>query len=395
LRLLYLGNWALNDGLTQATVLPHIRLLLHAEKLQHLVFVTIERNGQVPQTPSYLVSDKISYEPLVSRNMNLNIFNRILDLKDFRSQIKLLIKKYNIEKVIARGSPAGGLIYSICAKNNIPLYVESFEPHADYMKESGVWGQFDPRFLLEKKWESALKKKATGLIPVAERYKQQLIKEGVKGEKIAVVPCSVNLEKFNYKEDDRIRIRKMLNIPEDAFVGVYVGKFGGYYFNDEAFLLYKKIMDVSDTWILIVSPDPPEQILQKIKEFDLQAERIKITSANHDEVSSYLSAADFGFATIKPSQSKNFLSLIKIGEYWACGLPVIITENVGDDSDFIEEQGIGVKLKNGWKDQSPSFYLNMVAELKEIKDKPRIRSIAEQRRSLNNVVKAYEYFDLL
>ncbi len=87
--------------------------------------------------------------------------------------------------------------------------------------------------------------------------------------------------------------------------------------------------------------------------------------------------------------------MIKIGEYWACGLPVIITENVGDDSDFIEEQGIGVKLKNGWKDQSPSFYLNMVAELKEIKDKPRIRSIAEQRRSLNNVVKAYEYFDLL
>lgn len=394
MKLLYIGNWALKDGLTQATVIPHINLLLESKKLEHLVFVTIERNGQKPEVPDYLINDRLSYEPLVSKNP-LRFLNKFFDLKDFRSKIETLIKTYKIEKVIARGSPAGGLVNSICIKNSIPLYVESFEPHADYMKESGVWGRFDPRFLLEKQWESALKKKATGLIPVAEKYKQQLINEGVKGEKIAVAPCSVNFEKFNYKNEDRNRIRKALKIPEDAFVGVYVGKFGGYYYDDEAFLLYKNLMDVSDIWILIVSPDPAEQIKQRIKQFELQSDRIKLRAANHDEVSSFLSAADFGFATIKPSQSKNFLSLIKVGEYWACGLPVIITENIGDDSDFIEEQGIGIKLKEGWKNESPEFFSKMVSQLKNIKDKQGIRSIAEQRRSIKNVVKAYEYFDLL
>ena len=67
-----------------------------------------------------------------------------------------------------------------------------------------------------------------------------------------------------------------------------------------------------------------------------------VACVSHDEVPSYLSAADFAFALYRPSISKKYLSPIKNGEYWANGLPVILTEGIGDDSQIIDSEGGGV-----------------------------------------------------
>ena len=43
---------------------------------------------------------------------------------------------------------------------------------------------------------------------------------------------------------------------------------------------------------------------------------------------------------VKPVPTKRYCTPVKDGEYWALGLPVIITEGISDDSGIIRENGI-------------------------------------------------------
>ena len=52
--------------------------------------------------------------------------------------------------MIAEGAPAGAMVYLLWQKTRLPFYVESFEPHADYMRESGVRRSWDPRYWFQR-----------------------------------------------------------------------------------------------------------------------------------------------------------------------------------------------------------------------------------------------------
>ena len=54
---------------------------------------------------------------------------------------------------------------------------------------------------------------------------------------------------------------------------------------------------------------------------------------------------DFGITPVKPIPTKRYCSPIKDGEYWALGLPVIITKDISDDSSIIESENIGAVLR--------------------------------------------------
>jgi len=254
-----------------------------------------------------------------------------------------LVRQEKIDFILCRAAPAGALGYLIWRKTKVPYAVESFEPHADYMLESGVWSRWDPRFLLERFWEARQKKTAKALMPVAEGYRQQLIVEGVPQERIFTQPCAVPSDQFWFRAEHVAPLRKQLGLTESNIVGIYVGKFGGLYLEEEAFRLFQSAFSTfgDDFFLILLSPNPADQIADFIHRFNLPAHRVLHTVVPHTDVPSYLHAADFAFATYKPSTTKRYLSPIKVGEYWASGLPVVITHGVGDESEIIPNEGGG------------------------------------------------------
>jgi hypothetical protein len=56
----------------------------------------------------------------------------------------------------------------------------------------------------------------------------------------------------------------------------------------------------------------------------------------------HLSAADVGLSFILPAPSKRACSPVKNGEYLACGLPVVTTAGIGDYSELVSGQRVGV-----------------------------------------------------
>lgn len=59
--------------------------------------------------------------------------------------------------ILAQGALAGVLSYLVWQKTKLPFYVESFESHADYIRESGMWRDYDPRYLFQRHWENRQK----------------------------------------------------------------------------------------------------------------------------------------------------------------------------------------------------------------------------------------------
>ncbi len=151
------------------------------------------------------------------------MLNKIYDFIDFPKKLTKICKHENIDKIIARGAPPGAIAMKVSRRTGIPFYVESFEPHADYMLESGTWKKYDPRYVFQKKWERRQFKKATALMPVAENYKNQLVEKNVDPAKIDVMPCCVPVEKFAFNDTARQKIRKELKC-EDFVTGIYTGK---------------------------------------------------------------------------------------------------------------------------------------------------------------------------
>lgn len=395
MRILFLSYWGLHDGLTTSTVFPHLRILQEREDVEAIRLVTIERGPHAQDelffSPAFDIN-KISFEPLRSRQSRNVILNKIEDFTRFPTELGRQVTEFKPDFIVARGAPAGALAYLVWQKTKLPFYVESFEPHADYMLESGVWQRYDPRYLFQRHWEKRQKQVALGLMPVAENYSRQLVAEGVPTARIATVPCSVDTNSFAFSTTARQRVRQQLGFTTTSIVGVYVGKFGGIYYDTEAFNVFRAAAKYFGTnfRLIILTPDASLEVRGKLRVAGLADEHVFITKAPHHEVSAYLSAADFAFATIKPAPCRLFCSAIKIGEYWASGLPVLLPPGIGDDSVITERDGGGAVFDLAQPDSLAVAFRQLEVILNQPDCRSQIRQLAVKYRSVERAREAYK-----
>ena len=59
------------------------------------------------------------------------------------------------------------------------------------------------------------------------------------------------------------------------------------------------------------------------------------------DVPSFLSAGDAGIAFYRPGVSRLGTSPVKVSEYLACGLPVVINAGIGDSDELITKEEVG------------------------------------------------------
>jgi hypothetical protein len=128
----------------------------------------------------------------------------------------------------------------------------------------------------------------------------------------------------------------------------------------------------------MLTATPREEVDRLAVSAGLDPSRVVSCFVPHAEIPSYLAVGDFAVNTTKPLPSRRYNTSIKDGEYWALGLPLVITTGISDDSEIVAREGIGAVLR----DLSPGAYRDAVGEIDRLLTGQHRAALAERIRDV-------------
>jgi len=156
----------------------------------------------------------------------------------------------------------------------------------------------------------------------------------------AVIPCTLsNLFLSSLPPATEIKsLRSKMGFTEDEIVLVYSGSSAGWQsFDLVDEFLYPLFSKHPNLRLIFLSNEAPTQS-KTFKEF---GDRTLTKWVKPAEVRNILLAADHGILLREKSVTNQVASPVKFAEYLSCGLQVIISEGIGDFSDFVKQHGCG------------------------------------------------------
>jgi hypothetical protein len=271
----------------------------------------------------------------------------ILQWRKNLKQLRRICLENRISKIHTWCTPAGGIGYLLSKKTGIPLVLDSYEPHADAMVETGTWKKNGPAFQILHRLENRQTHRAEwliGVVPGMKEYAKERF--GYKGDNFLFKPACIDTQTFNLKRRKNAALLTKLGL-QDKIVCVYAGKLGGLYLTESTFRFLKT---AADFWgdkfhaLLLTSADESE-ITAYCKSVSLRRDLVTAVFVPHNEMPDYMGLGDFAFSAFKPVPSRKYCTPIKNGEYWAMGLPVIIPDGISTDSHIIRSTNAGYVLK--------------------------------------------------
>jgi glycosyltransferase involved in cell wall biosynthesis len=117
------------------------------------------------------------------------------------------------------------------------------------------------------------------------------------------------------------------------------------------------------TFSIILTQSPHQIVKDRMRELGIDPKDFLVAKVSPEDVPRYLRAADIAISFIKPCYSKQSSSPTKIAEYLASGLPVVCNVGVGDLDKFIQENRVGVLLR----EFEPAAYLEALGEVDDLR----------------------------
>ncbi|MBS1652561.1 MAG: hypothetical protein JSU07_11190 [Bacteroidetes bacterium] len=186
-----------------------------------------------------------------------------------------------------------------------------------------------------------------------------------------VIPCTLNKIYENVLLNDDVikKSRSVFGIGENDVVFVYSGSVAGWQSFKILSDCIKPILAADTKHKLLFLSDKDENIIQLQTQFSNQVFCMRVGVS---EVPIYLVMADYGLLLREETITNKVASPVKFAEYIACGLKVIISDNLGDYSALIH------------KNQNLGFLYSKVQNLNSI---PLTDKIEIQRIGLSNFMK--------
>ncbi len=391
LNIMYISYWSLSEPLTASTILPHMGLLEEDDRIGKVILVTVEHPGNgIEPDISHLT--KMEHLPIKFRSDDPSAIDKAKLFLSLPNRLAQVVEDNDIGVIDSKASLAGILAYKVSRKTGRPFIVESFEPHSTYMLECDIWRKWSPYYLYNRFYEKKQIKRAKFLVTVTENYRNDLIAAGIEPTRVIVVPSITDMDKFVIDETSRENFRKKEGIPAEAKVGIYVGKFGGLYLEEEAYWIMGETRAHfgDDFHVVILTPQDPDHIREQLRNIGFADSKIVVRLAAHKDVPKYLAASDLAFSPIRYTAVKAYQSPVKNGEYWACGLPILLTDKVSDDFWIIRKHKQGGALYDLDKNNLGEALVEIEKELAQPDHKEKIRAIAKQYRSFDIAKDVYK-----
>lgn len=217
-----------------------------------------------------------------------------------------------------------------------------FDPRSLWVSENLSTGDLAPDSVSHRYWlraeASCVRNAAVTTVVSAgmgDYYREQY---GVSN--VRLVPISFAPKVFRFSAQGRARNRSALGWANDT-VYVYSGSLGQSGVNMAALQrLFAQAMAVPNTKLLFLTSEPESSIHNAMGD-GADASRFRVVRPRQDEMGDWLSAADLGLHALSRQHDWRTRLGTKVVEYWACGLPTIVNENVGAAADYIRSHDVG------------------------------------------------------
>ena len=258
---------------------------------------------------------------------------------------------------------------------------------ADERVDAGSWTRsgrlyrtakwFERKFLLSADWVVSLSHAG-----VAEMQKFPYLQGYMP--RFEVIPTCADLELFHPRDGETTET------DNGSFTIGWVGAVKGWYLFDEALLFFQalgKRIPKARLWIL--NRENHSYILDRLSVHGISQELVEIKSVEHGAVADEMARMDVGVFFIMPVFSKRASAPTKLGEFLGCGIPCVGNDGVGDMTQILESENVGVVIRDFDDDREEA--VNAVLSLCADPDvRQRCVRAARKHFSLDDGVAAYD-----
>lgn len=348
-RIFIFAYYSFKDPVFQSAVLQYFTDFPHKEQFRFILLTFEQERYRIPNTEiaaitAELKNHNIDWYYLNWHSGRLKMLKKAYDFCNGFFKSVYLVFRFRPSIIYSEAFPSAIIAHWVCRFTMRKHIIHTFEPHADYMVEGGVWKKNSWETIVLKYFEQRVAKRAYAILTATEAMIRKLSDQSITAKLIRVPSC-VDTNVFQFDASARKQVRTFHGLGRQDIAIVYIGKMGGMYWEKEIFQFFRACLNTSDRFFFFFfSPDD----LSRAKKYALEAaippERIFFSFLKREEVPSFLSAADYGVVPVHQYPSKRYCSPIKDGEYWACGLPIIIQEGVSDDFEFTAQQELGIVI---------------------------------------------------
>jgi glycosyltransferase involved in cell wall biosynthesis len=156
-----------------------------------------------------------------------------------------------------------------------------------------------------------------------------------------VVPCCVADERF-----PKGRTTPRVTLPVRRPILAYLGTMAAWQCAEEMIRLVGQVQqhDPEIFFLALIPKADHAATRERIQKHGLKQDRVLLTELPHDQIASTLRLAHAGLLLRRAHPVNQVSSPTKFGEYLAAGVPVIMTEGIGDFSQWGARDGVGMVL---------------------------------------------------
>ena len=401
MKVLYITYDGLLDPLGSSQILPYLIGINDSSK--SIFIISVEKperySKDFEKLNRELLDKNIYWEPLLF-SQRFGVFGKIWDfLKMYLTASKLSFsKKINI--VHARGH-ISAQVASFLKQIFKVRYIFDFRGlWVDERVDKGGWNlekSFDKlQYKYFKFKEIKLLNNADHIVLLTNKVRDEICRiSETKQDKLTVIPCCADFNHFTLQTPSKkLSSREILGIPNNSLVFGFLGSVGPMYLIDDYFkfieLIYKKyaLIDIDVFGLLITNDlDAANFAKRRIVNEDLN-KNIIVLSTGRDQVPALLHSLDVLISFISSTYARQASSPTKIAESFACGIPIISNQGVGDVEDQINNINGGKIIPNTLQETLE----NILPSLDEIValDRKSIRNKAREFLSLDIALQRYK-----
>ena len=294
--------------------------------------------------------------------------------------------------VHARGYVAGLVALFVKRRGRIRFLFDMRGFWPEEKVEAGHWTNRSIAYRVTKWCERRFFERSDAIVSLTDAGVGQFKTLGYKIDPdlpVKVIPTCVDMHRFCPGTRDQGLIDS-LGLAGCTVIGC-VGTMSGWYLRQDM-LTYLALCSsqLANVKVLVLTREDHIQLQTDAELAGLDANRLVLVRATFEEMPAFIRLMDCGVFFIRPTFSKKGSAATKLGEFLACGVPVVINAGVGDSDRIVRRGRTGVVLPDMTGKSFEESMQAVQAMLSDSDMRHRCRRTAEDIFDLDEGVRAYK-----